>query len=260
MAVQAARQTEADALIEKLLALPDATARKSLVAQHPQAAWDDIVRTLTEKVWQEVRVDTHRAERVAQAAIDVAEVLGHPASLALAFRARANALYTLDHHAEAIEFHEKAIALFEQVGDQAELARTLSGSIQPLLLLGRYDEALAAGERARKIFDAHGNKRRLARLDINIGNIYHRQDRFREAVQFYQRAYDELLQHDDAEGLAAVLRTIFPGRSSCTALPASIASARECPSWSPTPTTTLRTSIFYAGNLGGQSKCCAMPL
>jgi len=208
MSVQAARKTESDALIEKLLALDDAPSRKRLVAQHPLAVWNEIVRILTERVWQEVRVDTHQAERSAQAAMEVAEAVGDRASLAMSLRAKANALYALDHHAEAIQLHEQAVALFEQVGDDAELARTLSGSIQPLLLLGRYDDALASGERARKIFEQQGNQRRLARLDINLGNIYHRQDRFTEAVEFYQRAYEELLRHDDAEGLAAVLSNL----------------------------------------------------
>ena len=208
MSVQAARKTESDALIEKLLALDDVSSRKRLVAEHPLAAWTEIVRILTERVWQEVRVDTQQAERSAQAAIEIAEAFGDPTSLAMSFRAKANALYALDHHAEAIQYHEQAVALFEQVGNDAELARTLSGSIQPLLLLGRYDEALASGERARKIFEQQGNQRRLARLDINLGNIYHRQDRFTEAVEFYQRAYEELLRHDDAEGLAAVLSNL----------------------------------------------------
>ena len=104
--------------------------------------------------------------------------------------------------------HKQAAALFEASGDDAELARTLSGSIQPLLLLGRYDQALAAGERAAQSSSKQGNTRRLARLEINIGNIYHRQDRFTEALAFYERAYDQLLKHDDGEGLAAVLSNL----------------------------------------------------
>jgi CHAT domain-containing protein len=208
MSVQAAHKTEVDALIERLLALEDAPSRKSLVAQHPQCNWDEVVQNLSDRVWQEVRVDTHRAERFADIAIEVAEVLGGRTSLGKSLRAKANALYALDHHVAAIHLHEQAVALFEQVGDHAELARTLSGSIQPLLLLGYYDQALAAGERARKIFREQGNTRRLARLEINIGNIYHRQDRFTEAVACYQRAYQELLQHDDSEGLAAVLSNL----------------------------------------------------
>src|SRR2546426_2178332 len=104
--------------------------------------------------------------------------------------------------------HQRAVELFEAAGEDLELARTLSGSIQPLLLLGRYDQALAAGDRARTIFADQGNTWRLARLEINIGNIYHRQDRFAEALACYDSAYRELLTHDDPEGFAAVLSNL----------------------------------------------------
>src|SRR5580700_6942816 len=208
MTVQAVQKTESDAMIERLLALDDASSRARLVTQHPAIAWDEIVSTLTERVWQEVRIDTHRAKRLAEAALDVAQTLGSPSLLARSFRAKANAMYALDEHGEANHLHAEAVALFEQTGEEAELARTLSGSIQSLLLLGRYDPALAAGERAGAIFQKQGNTRRLARLEINIGNIYHRQDRFTEALAFYERAYEQMLVHDDAEGLAAVLSNL----------------------------------------------------
>ena len=205
MSVLAVQKTESDAMIERLLALDDAPSRTQLVTQNPGAAWDEIVKILTDRVWQEVRVDTHRAKRLADAALNVAQTLGNPSLIARSFRAKANAMYALDGHGEAIQLHAQAIALFEQTGEEAELARTLSGSIQSLLLLGRYDQALAAGERAGAIFRRLGDTRRLARLEINIGNIYHRQDRFTDALTFYQRAYEQMLAHDDAEGLAAVL-------------------------------------------------------
>jgi CHAT domain-containing protein len=208
MSVRAVQKTESDAIIERLLALDGAPARAELFAQHPAIAWDEIVQTLTEKVWQEVRVDTHRAKHLADAAMDVAQTLGQPSLLARSFRAQANAMYALDEHPEAVHLYEQAISLFEQTEEEAELARTLSGSIQSLLLLGRYDEALASGERAGTIFRKQGNTRRLARLEINLGNIYHRQDRFSEALAFYERAYEQMLAHDDAEGLAAVLSNL----------------------------------------------------
>jgi CHAT domain-containing protein len=208
MSVQAVQKTESDAMIERLLALDDASGRARLVTQYPGAAWEEIVTILTDKVWQEVRIDTHCAKRLADAALNVAQTLGSPSLIARSFRAQANAMYALDEHGEAIQLHAQAIALFEQTGEETELARTLSGSIQSLLLLGRYDEALAAGERASAIFRQQGNTRRLARLEINIGNIYHRQDRFTEALAYYERAYEQMLAHDDAEGLAAVLSNL----------------------------------------------------
>src|SRR4030088_3658951 len=200
MSVRAVRKTESDAIVERLLALGDAPSRAQLVTQNPAIAWDEIVNTLTEKVWQEVRIDTHRAHRLANAALDVAQTLGTPSLLARSLRSKANAMYALDEHVEAVQLHEQAIALFEQTGEEAELARTLSGSIQSLLLLGRYDQALAAGERAGAIFRREGNTRRLARLGINIGNIYHRQERVTETLAFFERAYEEMVGHGDAGG------------------------------------------------------------
>ena len=205
MSVQAVQKTESDAIIERLLALEDAVSRALLVTQNPGAAWEEIVTVLTERVWQEVRIDTHHARKLADTALNVAQTLGTPSLIARSFRAKANAMYALDEHGDAIHLHAEAVALFEQTGEELELARTLSGSIQSLLLLGRYDEALAAGARASAIFRRQGNTRRLARLEINIGNIYHRQDRFTEALGYYERAYEQMLAHDDAEGLAAVL-------------------------------------------------------
>src|SRR5713101_5188959 len=195
-------------MIERLLALDDATSRQQLIAQHPSLDWDQVVSTLTERVRQQVHVSAAIARHLADVAIAVAETAGSPTALAKSLRAKANALYSLDDHSNAIEMHERAATLFEGAGEQLELARTLSGSIQPLLLLGRYDQALAAGERARAIFADQGNTWRLARLEINIGNIYHRQDRFTEALACYERAYKELLSHDDPEGLAAVLSNL----------------------------------------------------
>jgi CHAT domain-containing protein len=208
MGVQAVQKTESDAMIERLLGLNDEASRAALVAQSPNVPWGEIVHTLTDKVWQEVRIDTHRAKLLAEAALQVAQILGTPSLVARGFRAKANAMYALDEHGEAIQLHAQAISLFEQSGEEAELARTLSGSIQSLLLLGRYDQALAAGARASAIFRRQGNTRRLARLEINIGNIYHRQDRFTEALAYYERAYQQMLAHDDAEGLAAVLSNL----------------------------------------------------
>lgn len=208
MSIQAVRQTEFNSVVEQLFALNDAESRRELVAKHLGIVWSDVVKSLTERVWQEVRVDPHRADRIADAALDVAQQIGDEPSLARAFRAKANALYTLDRHQAAIDHHERAATYFEKVGDQGELARTLSSSIQPLLLLGRYDQALATGERAAEIFRKQGNTRRLARLEINIANIYHRQDRFAEALAIYDRAYQELLKHDDGEALAAVLSNL----------------------------------------------------
>jgi len=65
-----------------------------------------------------------------------------------------------------------------------------------------------AAERARKIFSEAKDDIRLARLDINVGNIFHRQDRFREALDCYEQACSQLIPAKDAEGIIAALHNI----------------------------------------------------
>jgi CHAT domain-containing protein len=208
MSVKAAQRTESEAMIARLLVAVDETTVRDLIAQHGSVDWDAIVSTLTERARQEINVNTARAQQLADIAICVAEATGSKIAAAKSRRAKANALYATDQHAAAIEMHCSAAAIFESLGERQELARTLSSSLQPLLLLGRYDEALTAGERARAIFSEQGNEWRLARLEINIGNVYQRQDRFAEALQHYKSAYTDLVTRDDAEGLAAVLSNL----------------------------------------------------
>lgn len=208
MGAKATRQTESEAMIQRLLVAENDDARRSLVQTHPALNWEEIITALTDRVRQEVHVSTTRAQQLADVAIVVAETLGSKLALAKSHRAKANTLYAQDQHAAAVEMHARAVKEFEEAGDKEELARTLSGSIQPLLLLGRYDEALKSAEGAGAIFSELGNAWRLARLEINIGNIYQRQDRFEDSLQHYQKAYEELLGHDDAEGLAAVLSNL----------------------------------------------------
>jgi CHAT domain-containing protein len=208
MGTKAALQTESAAMIARLLSAPDDASRQELVTQHSLVDWPQIVSDLADRVHHEVRVNTTEAHRLADIAVLVAQTSANGVAIARSRRAKANALYATDEHAAAIEMHRSAAALFEVAGEKQELARTLSGSIQPLLLLGRYDEALAAADRSRAIFAELGNTWRIARLEINIGNVFHRQDRFAEALEHYQSAYNELLARDDAEALAAVLSNL----------------------------------------------------
>ena len=74
-----------------------------------------------------------------------------------------------------------------------------------MILLGEYDQAFQAAEGAREIFARLNDPWRLARLEINVGNIYHRQDRFEESIAHYESAYTGLIPYKDAEGIAVVL-------------------------------------------------------
>jgi len=192
-------------LFSQLAQLESEAARRKFLTRHPALVHAEIVDRLARLVVERVRVDTREAVHLAEAAVLIGKRLRRKESLALGLRAKANALYASGDNAAAVEHHEKAFELYDALKIEKEAARTLSSSIQPLILLGEYDKAFKAAARAREIFTRLNDPWRLARLEINLGNIFHRQDRFDEAIAHYERAYGDLLPYKDAEGIAVVL-------------------------------------------------------
>ena len=199
------RKIPSEKLFSQLAGTTGEAERKRLLARHRSLISPAIVKRLAEMVVTSVRVDTHRALALADSALEIAKRLRQKEAIALGMRARANALYASGDNQAAIEHHEKAIRLYTSLGIWKEAGRTLSSSIQPLILLGEYDRALQAFEKAREIFVRVNDPWRLARLEINAGNIFHRQDRFDEALEYYERAYRGLTPYQDTEGIAVVL-------------------------------------------------------
>src|SRR5947207_3482057 len=204
----AAKGTRQQTVFEELAALPNEASRIKFLSRHRNLLSRATVEQLDQEVSALVRIDLKKAKGLAEAGSTIANKLGDKESKAYAMRAQGNALGFMGQNREASEFHAQAIKLLEEVGKPIEAARTLSTSIQPLILLGEYQRAHAAAERARKIFTGAGDNIRLARLEINVGNIFHRQDRFREALECYQRASSQLLPSKDTEAIIAVLHNM----------------------------------------------------
>jgi CHAT domain-containing protein len=194
-------------VFDRLAQLPTAPLRVRFVSRLRLLS-PATVEHLDEAVRNLVRTDLKKAGELAEAALAIADALGDKESQAFALRAKANALWFLGQHIAASDMNARAIQLFHEMGRSLEEGRTLSTSMQPLILLGEYDRAQAAADRAREIFSAAGETVRLARLEINVANIFHRQDRFSEALACYQRAYSQLAPDKDAEGIIAALHNM----------------------------------------------------
>jgi tetratricopeptide (TPR) repeat protein len=203
----AKQESQEEALFDRLAALRNEASRIKFLSRHRMLS-RSVVERLDAAVSIQVRVDLHKARELAEAAISVANKLGDKESQAYALRSKGNALWCLGQNRSATELHARAIDLFQEAGKPIEAGRTLSSSIQPLIMLGEYDRAHTAAEHARKIFLAAGDTLRLARLEINVGNLFHRQDRHSEALDRYERAYSQLLPDKDAEGIIAALHNI----------------------------------------------------
>jgi CHAT domain-containing protein len=192
-------------VLDELGALPDEPSRSSYVAGHAVLRRADAVQELIDASRAKFRAEPRAALALADAAVAAAKNLTDREVLARSFRAKGNALYNVGDNVAALEHHAKALSIFQQAGNAEEEARTHNAEIQPRILVGQYEEALAAADAAKRIFQRIGDQKRLGHVEINLGNIYHRQDRFEEGLACYERAYEMLLPHRDTEGLAVAL-------------------------------------------------------
>src|ERR1051325_7617793 len=194
-----------ETLIEELARTQSEAEREVVLAKNRNLLTSEVVTELGKKVVERVRVDTHQASALAESALLIANKLGGREEIAHGLRAKANALYASGDSKEAVHHHDQALQIYSEVGNEREAGRTLSSSIQPLILMGEYDRAFQASERAREIFTRLDDPWRIARLEINVGNIFHRQDRFEEALAHYERAYAGMIENRDVEGIAVLL-------------------------------------------------------
>ena len=192
-------------LFAELTQLESEADRQALLARNPVLMHAEVVEELAPLVIKQIRMDPREALRLAEAGVLIAGRLDNKEAGALALRAKANALHACGENRVAIEHHERAYKIFASSGKWREAARTLSNSIQPLILVGEYERAFAASREAQDIFASLGEFKRLASLENNIGNIFHRQDRFEDAFLHYERAYQELAGHQEWESAARAL-------------------------------------------------------
>jgi CHAT domain-containing protein len=179
-----------------------------MVARHRDLLHPGIVDRLADLARGKARVNGAESLRIAEAALAVAETIGGDEPLARGLRAKANALWVMNKNQAAVVLFDKAAAIYERTGNQTELGRTLSTSIQALIRLGEYGRALEGADRAREIFTRSGDRLRLARLELNVANIHHRQDRLQQALDCYETSYRQLVELRDAEAIAVALHNM----------------------------------------------------
>jgi len=208
MATKTVSKVSEAELVSELGALQEEAARRKFLTGHKSLLRSEVVKRLAPLVVEKIRVDAKQALLLSEGTLLIARRLRRKEEIALALRAKANALFASDDNLGAVEHHDQAFKIYEALKIWREAARTLNNSIQPLILLGEYDRAFAASEQARQIFTQLGEERRLASLDNNVGNIFHRQDRFEEALAHYERACKALTAFEDWEHVAVTLHNM----------------------------------------------------
>ena len=89
---------------------------------------------------------------------------------------------------EALRKYILAIRQLEKNGEHLLAAQTRQGLMDAYMYLGMHEKALATGKEALRFFRRKHQEISAARVMTNIGNIYHRLDRNREALRYYDRA------------------------------------------------------------------------
>jgi len=165
---------------------------RELAQKYPTLCSRDAILMIADEVNRAARQDLSRAERLADLAILLADATNDDFCRGRARRCLGNVKVLQGRHSDALNHLCSSFKLFQNVGAELEQAATLSSSIQPLIYEGKYAQALEKADQAKDIAVRHGDELLLARLEVNSGNILHRQDRFAEAVEGYRRGLEKL--------------------------------------------------------------------
>ncbi len=213
--------------LEHLASLPTRREQRLFLAEPGAALPEDAVQQIHAGLLTRLYTDFPAAARLADACEELAEMRRDPLSAAFASRAKAHVLHLKGNHSAAANTYRKAVTLFERQGAFAELGRTLSSGLQALSYLGNYEEAGEWAARAEQIFLGQGDVLRLARLDSNVGNIFFRQDRPRDALVRYRRALDGFSDIGSATDIVAVLSNLAVCHTNLGNFPQALDSYRQ---------------------------------
>ena len=186
-----------------LAQIRDAAQQQAYILDNPDAHSEALIETISTRIRELLPSDPDLADIFAQSNLYIASLVDTPIAWAFANRSRAQVLYTMRKSAEAEPFFDKAVELFDKAGHTRELGRTLVAQMDNLMYLSRYTEALGVAERARTALEAVGDHY-LSRLEIALGNLYYRLNKYSESLEHYDRARKRLENADDFLAFASI--------------------------------------------------------
>jgi CHAT domain-containing protein len=143
--------------------------------------------------------DPSQCVAAADALSDLAARLADPEVAALAEWAQGIAALAQGKMEAALARLDAAAAGFTAIGKADLAAETQVPKIAALAMLGRYDEAEACGFMAREAFVREGNVLAAGKVELNLGHIHLRRDRYADAEASFRSAHDLLMPAQDEE-------------------------------------------------------------
>jgi CHAT domain-containing protein len=186
-----------------LLQIRDAAQQRAFISDTVGAPNQKLIEAISSKIRELLPRDPDLAEILAETNSYVASLVDTPVAWAYANRSRAQVLYTMRKSSEAEPFFDTAVELFETAGLTGEVGRTLVGQIDNLMYLSRYTEALKVAERARAALEKAQDPY-LSRVEIALGNLYYRLNKYSDSLAHYDRAQKTLENTDDFLAMASI--------------------------------------------------------
>lgn len=150
-----------------------------------------------------VHSDLNAASKLALRVEQLATLTEDPASKAFAAASRARVLHLLGRHADANVFYERAVKALRKSRLFEEAAIVRKQQVDALTHAGRYRDALEAARESRRVLSQSGPVQ-LAQLEANVGNIFYLLDRYKKALEHYDRARNLLAARGDSKTRALV--------------------------------------------------------
>jgi CHAT domain-containing protein len=204
--------TNPEASLAGLVQIRDAAQQRAFISNAPSLPTQALIESISTKIRELLPKDPDLAKTLAETNLYIASLLDTPVAWAYAERSRAQVLYTMRQSAEADPYFEKAAALFEEVGLSGELGRTLVAQMDNLMYLSRYTEALDLAPRAHRALEHAKDSQYLSTLEIALGNIYYRLNRYSESLDHYDYA-QSLLEKVDTSHARVSLASIGLNRA-----------------------------------------------
>jgi CHAT domain-containing protein/tetratricopeptide (TPR) repeat protein len=169
--------------------LINAESVETFLRETPQAREWKTVSLLKTEVDRLVGSDLNRAERLAERIEQLVVSTGDTISKAFAEASRARVLHHLGRYLEADALYESSINAIRAGKLLTEAGILQMHRVFALAQMGRYTDALSTSRSARRAL-RNADPIHLAQLETNVGITYYRLDRYKKALEHYDRAHE----------------------------------------------------------------------
>jgi tetratricopeptide (TPR) repeat protein len=160
---------------------------ETFLRETPLAAEWRTLSALKSEVDRLVGTDLNAAGHLAERIEQLARAAGDPISKAFAEASRARVLHHSGRYVEADALYESSINTIYAGKLTTEAAVLQTHRVFALAQMGRYTDALSESRSARRGL-RNADPAHLARLETNVGITYYRLDRYKKALEHYDRA------------------------------------------------------------------------